>query len=363
MIATDVVVVGGGPAGSTVAWRLARAGAHVTLLDAAVFPRVKLCAGWVTRQVLADLELDPATYPHTLQPFDGVAVAVGDADHETRWPSTASWGIVRAEFDTFLLRRAAAAGADVREGARVRAIREEPDGVDVETDAGVLRAGIVVGAGGHGCPVARALGAVAADEDVVVTQESETRIGADRLRTLTARHGWPELVAEPDFKGYGWYFTKGDFLNVGIGALGGLPVRRRLERLLARLRASGHLPDDLALTPFRGHAYAIRRGRPRRVAGARFALVGDAAGLARDVSGEGIGPAVRSAVLAAEAIAAGRLSTYPARIRTVFGSRDGLLAGLARRLPESMLLTLARLACTRPGLRRRLLLEGAFGIG
>jgi flavin-dependent dehydrogenase len=158
MIATDVVVVGGGPAGSTVAWRLARAGAHVTLLDAAVFPRVKLCAGWVTRQVLADLELDPATYPHTLQPFDGVAVAVGDADHETRWPSTASWGIVRAEFDTFLLRRAAAAGADVREGARVRAIREEPDGVDVETDAGVLRAGIVVGAGGHGCPVARALG-------------------------------------------------------------------------------------------------------------------------------------------------------------------------------------------------------------
>src|SRR5205807_5084667 len=146
------------------------------------------------------------------------------------------------------------------------------------TADGGVRADLVVGAGGHGCPVARALGETE-EEDVVVTQESETAVGADRLRGLTARHGCPELFAEPDFKGYGWYFTKGDFLNVGVGALGGLPVRRRLERLIARLQASGRLPETLPLAPFRGHAYAIRRARPRRLAGDRFALVGDAAGL------------------------------------------------------------------------------------
>jgi flavin-dependent dehydrogenase len=140
-------------------------------------------------------------------------------------------------------------------------------------------------------------------------------------------------------------------------------VRRRLERLIGRLRASGRLPDGLPLAPFRGHAYAIRRARPRRLGGERFALVGDAAGLARDVSGEGIGPAVHSAVLAAEAIAAGRLATYPARVAAAFGEPDGLLRGIARRLPESVVVMLARLACTRPGLRRRLILEGAFGIG
>src|SRR5437667_11410232 len=295
MTAPAVRVVGGGPAGSTVAWRLARAGARVTVLDAARFPRVKLCAGWVTHAALAALELDPSAYPHTIQPFSAVSVAVGDVEHETHWERTASYGIVRAEFDTFLLRRAAAAGARVHEGARVREVCEVPGGARVASDAGTFTAGVVVGAGGHGCPVARALGRTRGEEEVVVTQESETRVGAERLRALTPRHGWPELIAEPDFRGYGWYFTKGDFLNIGVGALGGEPVRRRLERLLARLAASGRLPDDLALTPFRGHAYAIRRGQPRRPGGGRLPLVGDAAGPPRGVSGEGIGPPPRRA--------------------------------------------------------------------
>ena len=188
-----------------------------------------------------------------------------------------------------------------------------------------------------------------------------------RFLYLTPRHGCPELFAEPDFRGYGWYFSKGDFLNVGVGALGGMPIRRRLEGLLDRLRATGRLPAELALTPFRGHAYAIRRRRTRRLAGPRFLLVGDAAGLARDVSGEGIGPAVRSACLAADAIAAGALAAYPAAADAAFGAPDRLaarvLARLTRHLPDRILFAAARQACTRPGLRRRLVLEGAFGIG
>jgi geranylgeranyl reductase family protein len=359
-----VVVVGGGPAGSTAAWRLARAGRRVVVCDAARFPRVKLCAGWVTRAALADLELEPARYPHTLQPFSTVSLAVGDAEHETRWAGTASFGIVRAEFDDFLLRRAAAAGAEVCEGTRVRAVQAVPGGVEVTVDGGdVLRADVVVGAGGHGCPVARTLGAIDPAEAVVVTQESETRVGAERLRALTPRAGSPELIAEPDFRGYGWYFTKGDFLNVGVGAVGGAPIRQRLARLLARLRASGRLPADLALTPFRGHAYAVWRGRPRRLGDGRVVLAGDAAGLARDLSGEGIGPAIRSGVLAAESILEGRADGYPERIVAAFGAPGGAFARLVAALPAFLAVAAARLACTRPGLRRRLVLEGAFGMG
>src|SRR5262249_59884982 len=61
------------------------------------------------------------------------------------------------------------------------------------------------------------------------------------------------------------------------------------------------------IEPFRGHAYVVRRRAPRKLAGDRFCLVGDAAGLARDLSGEGIGPAIKSGMLAAEAVEA-RLS-------------------------------------------------------
>jgi len=77
----DAIVVGGGPGGSTAAWRLAEAGLRPLVLDAAVFPRVKICAGWVTPEALADLEVDPDKYPLTIQPFDQCVLEFEGARH------------------------------------------------------------------------------------------------------------------------------------------------------------------------------------------------------------------------------------------------------------------------------------------
>ncbi len=72
MRTADAIVVGGGPAGSTCAWKLREAGLEVLVLDKAAFPRTKLCAGWVTPEALRDLELDPRDYGHSFMTFDAL---------------------------------------------------------------------------------------------------------------------------------------------------------------------------------------------------------------------------------------------------------------------------------------------------
>jgi flavin-dependent dehydrogenase len=218
--------------------------------------------------------------------------------------------------------------------------------------------------------VARALGEVSEREEVVVAQESETRLPPEWLGRLEPFLRAPELYVEPDLRGYGWYFPKREFINIGVGCTrggdGSLPRRR--DALVAGLRASGRLPEGLPIEPFKGHAYVVRRQAPRRLAGRRFCLIGDAAGLARDMSGEGIGPAIRSGRLAAEAVTArlreGRpLDEYARRIVARYGR--GELGWLQRRLsslPDAVARWGVRAVLGSETARRRIVFDSIFGM-
>jgi flavin-dependent dehydrogenase len=324
----------------------------------------------VTAEALRDLEISPEKYPLTIKPFDACVIEFDGGRHETAWSGPASYGIIRREFDHYLLDRAASAGADVRWGIRVTGVELGPDTVAVLTARGRFEAPLVIGAGGHHCPVAKALGDVSENEEVVAAQESETRLPPEWVERLGDCMRAPELYVEADLRGYGWYFPKQDFVNIGIGCTGGSDgsLPRRREALVQALRASGRLPADMPIEPFKGHAYVVRRRAPRRLSGPRFMLVGDAAGLARDLSGEGIGPAIRSGILAAEAAAAFLgagvpLDAYAARITALYGPGEpGWIGRRLARLPEAAARLAVRFVLGLGLARRRIVFDAIFGM-
>ena len=355
----DVAIVGGGPAGSSCAWALKQRGFEVRVLDRARFPRHKVCAGWITPGLVASLRLDLADYARgrTLQPITGFRTSViGGREVETTYPHPVSHGILRAEFDTYLLRRS---GAEVDEGVAMGALRRDGGEWVIGED---LRAPMLVGAGGHFCPVARRLGARGTEDVVVAAQEVEFPMDAHQRAACRVRPEVPELFFCPDLEGYGWCFRKGDVLNVGFGRADAHDFPRRARAFADWLASRGRVPAGVPAR-WLGHAYLLHDATRPRLVDDGVLLVGDAAGLAYAQSGEGIRPAIESGLLAAETIAAAggdyrraQLEGYRDRLRRRFG------VGGRRTLPlpAAWVAALGRTLLARDWFTRRVVIEDWF---
>jgi len=304
----DAIVIGGGPAGSTCARVLVRGGARVAVLDRAAFPRVKLCAGWLSPAFWDVLGIAPREYPRGLWEWRTAHVHYRGTDHAI---PCHGWFIRRYELDDFLLH---GSGAELHLGQPVKTIAREEDGWRV----GDLRARYLVGAGGTHCPVARLL-APPRPRRAVGVQELELQADPRAVaRTRLGADGEPELVLFDDVGGYGWNVPKSDWLNVGCGTLDANRVRDAWRETHDHLRQAGHLPVELdaELAHVKGHSYFLFD--PAHLDGAQrdgALLVGDALGLAHPITAEGILPATVSGRRAAEAILAGDPASYPARLR------------------------------------------------
>ena len=320
----DIIIVGAGPAGSTLARALEDSGKRVLIIDKQAFPRDKTCAGWVTPAVMASLDIDPGKYSvgRTLQPIRRFRIGMmGQSAVENDHGDIVSYGIRRCEFDDYLLDRAE---CEKQLATAVKSINRN-NGNWVINDQ--WQAPLLVGAGGHFCPVARLLGdGPGKHETVVAAKEVEFEMTPEQARACEARGDTPELWFCRDLKGYAWVFRKGSYLNIGLGREDNHRLSDHLEAFVEEKKQSGRIPSDLP-GRFKGHAYLLYAHANRPLVDDGVLLIGDAAGLAYTQSGEGIRPAIESALMAANVIKAATdysalsLQSYGERIAERFGTR------------------------------------------
>jgi flavin-dependent dehydrogenase len=358
----EVLIAGGGPAGSTCAWKLRQAGLDVIVMDKAAFPRDKVCAGWITPQVVHDLALDLDDYRagRTFQPITGFRVGLigGAGVLETAYERPVSYGIRRCEFDDYLLKRS---NARLLLGTPVSKIRREGMHWIVNES---IRASMLVGAGGHFCTVARTLGGDGDRAAVIAAQEVEFEIEQDAPAFAIAEEV-PELYFCQDLKGYGWCFRKERYLNVGFGRLDSRGLPRQSAEFVDFLKGTGRIPRETSWR-WKGHAYLLAGETGRSPVADRVVLIGDAAGLAYPQSGEGIRPAIESGLMAASTITAARgnyardrLQGYEHELANRFGVSKA--AGLLSRLvPSELSAAAARRLLASPLFVRHMVLDRWF---
>ena len=373
----DVLIVGAGPAGSFAAERLARRGVRVALFDGRPPGEPKACGGGVTSKALK-------AWPFLLE-------AGGRAVTEVEMVSPAGDGVrlklaepfavySRCAFDSYLRGRAERAGAQVFD-CRVNASKDKDDGgrwVVRARGGESWRGRVLAAADGANSAIARRLAGALPNSDMEVAFGYRTPLNeADQAPTV--------IAFLPGWAGYAWAFPRLDHISFGIATAQDAFEHKTLDRMLwdfmvgyyraregdgqssslkgVSLEGEGEIEERLRVVAER-YAARIPGLAPetfdgRRVAGEDWALLGDAAGFADPVTGEGIYYALRSAELFADAYLGGDVNSYESMWRADFGRELRRASRMRRRFygdfwggpfTDRMI----KLARAHPGIRRTL---------
>lgn len=385
----DVIVVGAGPAGSTAATHLARAGLDVLLLEKSTFPRPKVCGdGFTPRGMkqLIDLGIDCSETNGWLH-NKGLRVVGGGVTLELDWPTLASfpnYGAVRPrqDFDEMLARHAEKAGARLHEDTTITdAVVDRGRVVGVSGHVGkgrdkrpvTFRAPLTLACDGVSARVALSLGMAKRDDRpmgvAVRRYYTSPRTHDDYLESHLELWDRSDPADPKLLPGYGWIFGMGDGTsNVGLGILsttkayGNTDYRKLLRSWLDGTPEEWGFRDENAVGPVGGAALPMGFNRvPHYRPG--LLLVGDAGGTVNPFNGEGIAYAMESATIAARCSVQGlarsgesreaALAYYPQAMRDALGGYYRIGNAFSKLIGNPKIMGLA----TRHGLPRQTLMR------
>ncbi|MFZ1804370.1 MAG: geranylgeranyl reductase family protein [Nitrospira sp.] len=301
----DVIVVGSGPAGACAAWRLAQAGVAVAVIEKAALPRYKTCGGGLVGRAMQALPLDVRHVTeqecHTAQ-LNLLPAGLSFTTHRSAPIISMT---MRDQFDYALLSAAQTAGAVVHQQCAVEKASFDGDVVTLTTNRGSMKGTFIIAADGALSTVARTMG-MADGRVLIPALEYEVTVPPDQSDRFqnTARFDFDLLP-----HGYAWAFPKRQHLSIGVLSMAqrGSDLKSSMARYLDLLGCG-------SVTQIERHGFVIPV-RPRRgpFVDKRILLVGDAAGFADPVTGEGISFAIQSGLIAAQSLIEGRFEEASVR--------------------------------------------------
>ena len=302
----DLLIIGGGPAGSAAAIVAARAGVRVTLFEKGQHGRDKVCGDGLTPRAVAALEELKVDYSAAHR-IDGLRMIAGKKTRELAWPTTdrfpnhgAVWP--RHRFDTHLIDLAIEAGADVRFESEALPVMEGDRCIGVVSGGDTFTAPLTILAAGAQGAAAKMLGAERDPNEpfgLAIRAYAPTPRHAERhleaCLSLRDEHGTP-------VPGYGWMFPAGDgTVNIGVGALSTMKGFKKLNlnTLLDQYAAIVREPWGLGGYIDKPRAWRLPMSCVKRH-GRGWLAIGDAAGFVNPMNGEGIDYGLESGMLAVE---------------------------------------------------------------